>query len=50
MANPDHSSGADIGNQLSGEPHPLVSRDAVARYNQILLQCYEAQLAWRAGT
>jgi metallo-beta-lactamase class B len=49
MANPDHSSGADIGNQLAGEPHPFVGRDSVARYNEILLRCYEAQLAWREG-
>jgi metallo-beta-lactamase class B len=50
MANPDHSSGADRGNQLADEPHPFVSRDAVSRYNRILLECYEAQLAWRMGS
>jgi len=50
MANPDHSSGADIGNRLADEPHPFVSSDAVARYNEILLECYEAQLAWRTGS
>jgi len=50
MANPDHSSGADIGNRLEDEPHPFVSREAVSRYNQILLECYEAQLAWRMGS
>lgn len=50
MANPDHSSGADIGNRLADEPHPFVSRDAVSRYNRILLECYEAQLAWRVGS
>ena len=50
MANPDHSRGADIGNQLADEPHPFVSRDAVARYNQILMSCYQAQLAWRTGS
>lgn len=50
MANPDHSSGADIGNRLAGEDHPFVSRDGVSRYNEILLECYEAQLAWRMGS
>ncbi|NIW23922.1 MAG: hypothetical protein GWN29_04785, partial [Gammaproteobacteria bacterium] len=50
MANPDHSSGADIGNQLADEAHPFVSTDGVARYNEILLRCYEAQLAWRTGS
>jgi len=50
MANPDHSRGADIGNQLADEPHPFVSREAVARYNKILLECYQAQLAWRMGS
>jgi metallo-beta-lactamase class B len=50
MANPDHSSGADIGNQLADEAHPFVSADGVSRYNQILLGCYEAQLAWRTGS
>ena len=47
MANPDHSSGADIGNRLADEPHPFVSSEAVSRYNEILMECYEAQLAWR---
>jgi metallo-beta-lactamase class B len=50
MANPDHSAGADIGEQLKNEVHPFVSKDAVARYNEILLKCYEAQLAWRTGS
>lgn len=50
MANPDHSSGALLGSRLADEPHPFVSKDAVARYNQILLECYEAQLAWRIGS
>ena len=50
MANPDHSSGAEAGNRLAGEAHPFVSREAVSRYNQILLECYEAQLAWRMGS
>lgn len=50
MANPDHSRGAAIGIQLADEPHPFVSQDAVNRYNEILLECYEAQLAWRTGS
>jgi metallo-beta-lactamase class B len=50
MANPDHSSGAEVGNRLVDEPHPFVSRESVSRYNQILLSCYEAQLAWRMGS
>lgn len=49
-ANPDHSSGAAVGNQLAGEAHPFVSREAVSRYNTILLECYKAQLAWRMGS
>ena len=50
MANPDHSSGAAVGNQLAGEAHSFVSTEAVSRYNQILLECYQAQLAWRMGS
>jgi metallo-beta-lactamase class B len=50
MANPDHSAGAEMGNTLAREAHPFVSKDGVARYNQILLKCYEAQLAWRTGS
>jgi metallo-beta-lactamase class B len=50
MANPDHSAGAEDGNRLAKEAHPFVSKEAVSRYNQILLRCYEAQLAWRAGS
>jgi hypothetical protein len=50
MANPDHSTGAEAGNRLAKEPHSFVSKDAVARYNRILLNCYEAQLAWRTGS
>ena len=50
MANPDHSAGAEAGNRLAGEPHPFVSMEAVSRYNRILLECYEAQLAWRMGS
>jgi len=50
MANPDHSVGAEAGNRLAGEAHPFVSTEAVSRYNKILLECYEAQLAWRMGS
>ena len=50
MANPDHSAGAEAGERLKGEAHPFVSKDAAARYHQVLLKCYEAQLAWRTGS
>jgi metallo-beta-lactamase class B len=50
MANPDHSAGAEDGNRLAKEAHPFVSKEAVSRYNQVLLRCYEAQLAWRMGS
>jgi hypothetical protein len=56
IRNPDHSGGggADgpIGQflKLEGQPHPFSSREAVDRYNRILLECYEAQLAWRTGS
>jgi metallo-beta-lactamase class B len=50
MANPDHSAGSEAGDRLAGEAHPFVSKEAVARYNRILLECYEAQLAWRTGS
>ena len=50
LANPDHSTGAEMGNKLQGEAHPFVSKDAVARYNKIVLECYQAQLARRTGS
>jgi metallo-beta-lactamase class B len=50
MQNPDHSRGAAVGNQLADEAHSFVSTEAVSRYNQILLECYQAQLAWRMGS
>jgi metallo-beta-lactamase class B len=50
MANPDHSAGSEAGDRLAGEAHPFVSKEGVARYNRILLECYEAQLAWRTGS
>jgi metallo-beta-lactamase superfamily protein len=54
--NPDQSGGGDpegvLGDtaKLLGEAHPFVSREAVDRYNKVLLECYEAQLAWRTGS
>jgi hypothetical protein len=56
VRNPDHSGGGTaegpIGQflKLEGQPHPFASTEAVNRYNQILLRCYEAQLAWRTGS
>ena len=50
-ANPDHSAGVRARwLKLQGRPHPFVSKEAVERYNRILLECYEAQLAWRTGS
>ncbi len=31
-----------------GDPHPLVSRSAVSRYQTMISECMDAQLAWRA--
>lgn len=56
VRNPDHSGGGSsdgpLGQflKLEGQPHPFVSKEAVERYNRILLECYEAQLAWRTGS
>jgi metallo-beta-lactamase class B len=50
MMNPDHSAGSEVAIRLEKEPHPFVSKEAVTRYHQILLDCYEAQLAWRLGS
>ena len=36
--------------KLDGQPHPFVNRDAVERFHRILLECYQAQLAWRASS
>ena len=44
------SAGSEAGDRLAGEAHPFVSKEAVSRYNRILLECYEAQLAWRTGS
>jgi hypothetical protein len=54
--NPDMSGGGDpegiLGEaaKLEGEPHPFVSKEAAERHNKVLLECYEAQLAWRMGS
>jgi metallo-beta-lactamase class B len=54
--NPDESGGGNpdgvLGEwlKLQGASHPFVSSDAVERYHRVLLECYEAQLAWRMGS
>jgi hypothetical protein len=56
VRNPDHSGGGTAEGpiglflKLEGEPHSFASVEAVNRYNTILLECYEAQLAWRTGS
>jgi len=56
LMNPDMSGGGNpdgvLGEaaKLEGEPHPFVSKEAVERYHRVLLECYEAQLAWRMGS
>ena len=56
LMNPDESGGGNpdgvLGQtlKLQGEPHPFVSKDAADRYNKVLLECYEANLAWRMGS
>ncbi len=56
LMNPDMSGGGDpegiLGEtaRLQGEPHPFVSTEAAERFNTVLLECYEAQLAWRTGS
>jgi len=50
IRNPDHSAIAEVSVKFEGEPHPFVSREAVDRFNKVLLECYEAQLAWRTGS
>ena len=32
-----------------GDPHPFVSKTAVGRYQTIISECMDAQLAWRSG-
>ena len=32
-----------------GDPHPLVSKSAVSRYQTMISECMDAQLAWREG-
>ena len=54
--NPDESGGGNpdgvLGEwlKLKDASHPFVNRDAVDRHYTVLLECYEAQLAWRAGS
>jgi hypothetical protein len=54
--NPDESGGGNpdgvLGEwlKLQGATHPFVSKEAVERYHRVLLECYEAQLAWRTGS
>ena len=36
--------------QYEDEAHPFASTEATERYHTILLECYEAQLAWRMGS
>ncbi len=56
LMNPDESGGGDpsgvLGEtlKLEGQPHPFVSKEAVDRFNKVLLECYEANLAWRMGS
>jgi metallo-beta-lactamase class B len=56
LLNPDESGGGDpsgvLGEalKLEGEPHPFVNKDAAERFSKVLLECYEAQLAWRMGS
>ena len=56
LMNPDESGGGDpsgvLGDalKLEGQPHPFVSKEAADRFNKILLECYEANLAWRMGS
>ena len=33
--------------KVEHDPHPFVGKDDVNRFYGILLECYEAQLAWR---
>ncbi len=47
LMNPDSSGETAEFLRLEGEPHAFVNRDAVNRYFTVLLECYEAQLAWR---
>ena len=32
-----------------GDPHPMVSKSAVSRYQTVISECMDAQLAWREG-
>lgn len=56
LMNPDESGGGNpdgvLGEtlKLQGEGHPFVSKEAAERFNKVLLECYEANLAWRMGS
>ena len=53
LMNPDQGVRGQYVNEtirLLDEPHPFVSREAVERYHRVLIECYEAQLAWRMGS
>ena len=51
--NPDKSGGGNADGILADvmkvehDPHPFVGKGDVNRFYGILLECYEAQLAWR---
>jgi len=53
IMNPDESGGGNADGILADvmkvehDPHPFVGKDDVSRFYGILLECYEAQLAWR---
>ena len=53
IMNPDESGGGNpqgiLGEvaKLEGQPHPFVSKEAAGRYYTVLMECYQAQLAWR---
>jgi hypothetical protein len=56
VMNPDRSEGGASGGtleetaKLEKDPHPFVSKEAVDRFYAVLLECYQAHLAWRTGS
>jgi glyoxylase-like metal-dependent hydrolase (beta-lactamase superfamily II) len=48
--NPDAAGDLSEHMKFVGESHPFISKEAVDRFNTILLECYEANLAWRNGS
>ena len=56
VMNPDRSEGGASGGTLEEtakmekDPHPFVSKEAVDRFYTVLLECYQAHLAWRTGS